>query len=559
VIEVFERDGAARVWAGVREVLLFSALLGTIILLQIRSGAYLSSFASYPDEAAHFVTSLMVRDYIAQGLPGPPVRYAEQFYAHYPRVAFGIWPPVFHAGLGVWMVPWGGNRQSALAFEALIQALLCFLIYRMGRNVAAAPVAFGAAFLAALTPGMQGAASAVMVDSTVALFVAAGMMSYARYLRTESAKHAAWFGVFAAAAILTKYNGLALALVPPVAVVLTGRYELLRKRSFWLPLPIVILIAGPWYALMWDWIRYAMENGDQAIPGVAATTLAMMQGLLQGFGFVFAAAALAGAALHIWRRTRSAGTGRSSAMCVSAISTVLAFILFHGVLYRYVETRYLLPAVPGILILGLYALGHLQRLAVEKAPVRFEGKAHAVVAIAAGVIACVTTSSVSTKPGFDYVRVTDAVLTKTNKAERRVFVSSDASGEGAVVAEIAMRDQRPKNVVARASKLLAERKLMGNEYRLLYRTPEEVNNVLSAYGIQAVLVDDCARRECGQHHALVQQAVQQRERWKPVASVPMQSGGATTIYERQEGAPSAKRKPLTINMTYSLGRDIQLE
>jgi hypothetical protein len=43
-------------------------------LLQILAGAWTGEFSGYPDEAAHFTTGLMLRDYIAQGLPGNPIR-----------------------------------------------------------------------------------------------------------------------------------------------------------------------------------------------------------------------------------------------------------------------------------------------------------------------------------------------------------------------------------------------------------------------------------------------------------------------------------------------------
>ena len=43
---------------------------GTDILERIKTGAYHAEFGSHPDEAAHYVTGLMVRDYLASGLPG---------------------------------------------------------------------------------------------------------------------------------------------------------------------------------------------------------------------------------------------------------------------------------------------------------------------------------------------------------------------------------------------------------------------------------------------------------------------------------------------------------
>ena len=43
----------------------FVVLLGFVVILQVLGGAYASGFGGYPDEPAHLVTSLMVRDFIA--------------------------------------------------------------------------------------------------------------------------------------------------------------------------------------------------------------------------------------------------------------------------------------------------------------------------------------------------------------------------------------------------------------------------------------------------------------------------------------------------------------
>ena len=46
-------------------VVAFAVLLGLVVALQMAGGAYASGFGGYPDEPAHVVTSLMVRDFIA--------------------------------------------------------------------------------------------------------------------------------------------------------------------------------------------------------------------------------------------------------------------------------------------------------------------------------------------------------------------------------------------------------------------------------------------------------------------------------------------------------------
>jgi len=84
-----------------RDAAVFLIILLVTLLLQWGSGAHSAALGAEPDEASHYVTGVMIRDYIARGLPGNPVTFAKDFYIHYPRVAFGLWPPLFHLLSGV--------------------------------------------------------------------------------------------------------------------------------------------------------------------------------------------------------------------------------------------------------------------------------------------------------------------------------------------------------------------------------------------------------------------------------------------------------------------------
>ena len=78
-------------------VIAFFVFLAFAASLQALSGAYCADFAGNPDEAAHYVTGVMVRDYLAAVPWQPPMTFARNFYSHYPIVAIGHWPPMFYA------------------------------------------------------------------------------------------------------------------------------------------------------------------------------------------------------------------------------------------------------------------------------------------------------------------------------------------------------------------------------------------------------------------------------------------------------------------------------
>jgi hypothetical protein len=97
----------------------FAVLLGFVVTLQVLGGAYASGFGGYPDEPAHLVTSLMVRDFVAGLHFRHPWQFAQQYYLHYPKVAIGVWPPVFYGALGAWFLIIGASRGAAIMFIAM--------------------------------------------------------------------------------------------------------------------------------------------------------------------------------------------------------------------------------------------------------------------------------------------------------------------------------------------------------------------------------------------------------------------------------------------------------
>src|SRR5258708_7658053 len=99
-------------------------------LLQWREGAMSAEFGGYADESAHLVTGLMVRDYLATFPLQPPLPFAENYYLHYPKVAFGHWPPLFYIAQAAWMLALPVSRASILLFMAAWMALLATILRR---------------------------------------------------------------------------------------------------------------------------------------------------------------------------------------------------------------------------------------------------------------------------------------------------------------------------------------------------------------------------------------------------------------------------------------------
>jgi hypothetical protein len=70
-----------------------------------------------PDDAA-------LRDYILHGLGKSPLAFARNYYAHYPKLAIGHWPPVFYVAQALWIIMFPATRNSVLVMMALVTAML---------------------------------------------------------------------------------------------------------------------------------------------------------------------------------------------------------------------------------------------------------------------------------------------------------------------------------------------------------------------------------------------------------------------------------------------------
>lgn len=112
----------------------FLAFLAVALGLQWHDGAFLGEFGAHPDEAAHYVTGLMFHDYTAVMHFGSPMRFAENYYLHYPKVAIGHWPPVFYLIQGIWTIPFSTSRVSVMVLMAVLAAKSVKICRRLSKR-----------------------------------------------------------------------------------------------------------------------------------------------------------------------------------------------------------------------------------------------------------------------------------------------------------------------------------------------------------------------------------------------------------------------------------------
>lgn len=529
-------------------ILAFAMCFGLLALLAWHGNAFRSEFGESPDAPAHYVTGLMVHDYIAAGMPWPPMRYAENYYLHYPKVALGHWPPVFYIVQTVWTFVFSTSRVSIVLLMAALSALVACLVFRVVAKEFSALGGVAVALIWVSIPLVETLSRAVMSEVLVALLVFLAVLAYGKYIDTGRWQYSAWFSAFACLALLTKGTGIELSLVPPLAVLLTGRWRWLWKPSFWLPVPVVVLICGPWY----KWAPESTHSSVAAYGGVRwirwnlwVTPAAQIRLL----GPLVALTAAIGILVWVPRLRREGRAG------IWAAGLALLMSVFFWRLWIMVwDVRHLVSTFPILLIFAAAGTSWL----FSHRPLTALSRRTVSCIVGLPVLAILAVNIAETKPlhptGFASVA---ADLVANPRFRNSVFlVSSGAGGEGMFIAEVAMREQRPGHIVLRGTKALATSDWLGDVYEPLYRTPAELMQYLDSIPVGVLIIDQTA--DSREHERLLMRVVQDyADQWERIATYPRagEAGRPISVYflRGSEGRPI---NTIRLKMPYTLKHDI---
>lgn len=514
--------------------LVFAACLILNVAFITTRGAWDSDLGGDPDEAAHAVTSLMVRDYLAGGWRQPPMTFARQYYADFPKVALGHYPPGFYLLAGVWMLPLA-SISALLILQAVLGASLCATLYRIvskSAGVRAGMVAAG--LMAALPLGLK-QLQLVMSDTLVVLLGLVSALIWRDYLNRPTARRALAFGLVAASAILTKGSAMGLCIIPPLATLFCGRLALLKRLSWWLCGLPVLLLAAPWMLYSSKITAEGMLHVplSEFIPQAASYYL---KALPRTLGWPLAILAPASLILALWngRSGKEAHSTTTSALGALAVGTLLIILLVPAGMTE----RYLMPAMP-VLLAGA---------AIGTAALWRPGSQAQVIALLAIIAAALPMARWPDKAvsGFSQSVTRAAVPQKQADRQTRWLIASDPRGEGAVIAAAAFScSQRSPSLlrVYRGSKELASSDWMGRGYQTAFANHGDLLAHLDKLQVTRVLVDlsvPAARKQPHEQQllaALESDAVRWRLDYEQSVKRTAGETGVLIVYARNHDTP----------------------
>ncbi len=463
-----------RGWAAAARLSVFFACA---LALQWYGGAYASEGGGDPDEPGHIVTGLMVRQYAAEGLGESPMHFARSYYLHYPKVALGHWPPVFYIEQAMWTLVFPSTRSSLLVLIALFASVMAAITYPIVEARAGTLIAWSACLLLLSAPGVALYDRMVMTEIPLALSILAAMIFFGLYVDTGSLRYAVLFGVSAAVSLLTKGSGLVLSLLPILAVTIARRWDLLRRGSFWLPALLVVGICAPWYLLAPSALheRVIPLGG----PGLIVQRWALPPGVWAGrFGWVFSSLVLIGLAWVIFRAVRREPV---QGIWASAAAVVISGTLF-PMFFAVWERRHQVEEAAAFAMLA--AGGALW--AMSRLPAKIST---AVVAGGTLLMLASNVAGIQRQEPSNYGRMADAIVRGEFATAKVILVSSDPTGEGVLVSEVAQREPSPIRYMLRGSKLLADVSWLGTDSRERFATGEEIGSYLSSLPVDLVILD----------------------------------------------------------------------
>ncbi len=510
--------------------IVFVLALDLAFFWQRVGGAPRSEFGGHPDEGGHYVTGLFVRDalvmaghYVAGGGHGSPITvgkdFADDYYAHYPKVGLGVWPPFFYLVQAAWTLPFSPSRGSVLILLCVLAGSVAVQLFRVLRaEFGTWPAALGAALWLSL-PLVRSYYGMVMAEmlSTVTMFGA--MLSFGDFLDREKRGDALRFGLFAALAILTKGTGLALALAAPLALLFTRRFHLLRRPALGAAVMLVVVLAGPW-----TWATRNLGKGGwiEPSPSWDFTREALpYYAMAFGHGLSFIVLLLFCVGVFMKFRAGAAYQGRWAA----AGAFIISVIVFQSLAPVGLEARHLIATLPAALMFAVAGFATLTKPQPSATPAVVR-RAPAV-AVGLGLLVFASAVWPLSQKGFaGFAPLADAMLSEAAPTAV-TLVSSDARGEGMFISEVAMHEQRPGHTILRASKALASSAWSGSGYGPLFKSDDDLFDFLTSGKIQYLALDDAVpeakRRE---HHDQLRRVIgEHADSFRLVASAEMTRDG----------------------------------
>jgi len=357
---------------------------------------------------------------------------------------------------------------------------------------------------------------------------------------------------------MTKGSALHLALVPPLAVLLTRRFQVVRHPWFWIPALAVAIVCGPYTWKTLDMARSGWAYGRPAMAFVEEAARYYPVQLARTLGGGLSVLAAVGL---VDRLLRPLVSGNADTRWASIGALAIGVLLFQLFVPCGLETRHLLPAVPALMMFCAAGVSPIAGLLPRRKLTPRWRVASVLLVVVAGFF--LQRFTVQSRPFHGFRPIARELLGSSELRDAVFLISSDAVGEGMFVSEVAMQEKRPGHFVLRASKALSRSRWDESDYQSLFHTTAEVMKYLSSVPVRIVVLDLSAD-PAGvlAHHSLLEETIRvYPERWETLGAHPVVRSGlgyrdAVRVF-RLKGGRDLPRAPIEVDMRDTLKRTLR--
>jgi hypothetical protein len=546
---------APLLWRPIPLLLMVILFTGVSALLQWSAGCYRTELSGYPDEPAHLVTGLMLRDYVYSGMSTPPTQFAENYYLHYPKVGFGIWPPLFHFVEGAWFIAVPPSKISAFTLQAALTGTLAATMAMVAMSCFGWLVGIATGLAYVCLPVVQTFTGMIMADTLMALLAFWAMLSLAAYARHYRWPQAILLGVLLGLALATKSNAIALAAMPVFTLLLMRNYRGLFAWPFWaagaialaIGLPIEYMVMKVWTGTV-DPQPYSVANALTSIWNHLAMYVLRP-------GLILTCLAIVGAYVKLVRPYLH----RSLEPLWASAAALIASMFLFSLAPLAPEPRYHLASMAAILLFAAAGAAYL----IKILPLgRLSQPSRAAVVLgAAALLYAVSVFSIPGRLTYGYPEVTRALLSDPSLRDSAILVSSENMGEGMLIAEFVLNEPRPSHYVLRATKVLSRSRWNLDNYELLFKTPESLLAYMKSIPVRAIVLDENPGLGALPHHALLKKTLSQfPEDYKLTGTYPTSSADRNSRGQIEVFKLIGDAKPpsgISVDMRYTLRKNLQ--
>ncbi len=496
----------------------------------------------------------MVYKYVTTSIGANPMAFAERFYAHYPAVAFGHWPPLFYILQATWGLFFGLSRTSDLILLAVLTSITSTLLYCAVTNNVGRAYGFLFAILFTFLPIVQKHTASIMAEVPLTLFTFATALAFARLTVRPTTASAFCFGLCLCSAIYVKGNAWALMALPFIALLLTRSLPVLFAKYFWLPMVCVFACCAPLTLATRAMMKDGFESFSLGYVSRAFPNLLLFHLMLVGLPLLMLACigVFITVVQPLWRGVPVRPFWASNA------AVIVSVLFFHALVPTSVEPRKIFMSIPSLLTFAAVGL----RCAVDLLErTNTSLKLQNVALFAFGVLMAgwflMQPHSVE---HANMGPVAQIILDRKDLDRSAILVAAserDERSELSFVAEMADREQGAyRHAVIRAGKFMADSSWLGSDYKLRYSDTAEVAAAIRDIPISAIVLYTDEGRS-NPHGQLIKRLTSISTDWLLVHSERAAEGDIGLWISRHRRSGEVRLPP--INLARKLGRSISAE